>query len=118
MSSYHTGENGRRRSIEDTVYRDETTGTYHVWVDANGSADPAVTSIITAVSVATGRDPLELETLSKTIDPDALERLLDHWHRPNGKRSRAIITFEYEGCRITITGDGSVEVDPIRSPLE
>lgn len=69
-------------------------------------ADPISTSeaVFQTVADREGVDPLELEPLGATIDPDALDQLFE--------RDDAVeLSFAYEGYHVTITPDGVVDVE-------
>ena len=48
-------------------------------------------------------DPIDLPVLSDYIDPDALEAVLE-------SASDVRVTFQYDTHRITVDGDGNVEI--------
>lgn len=53
-------------------------------------------------------DPLDLEPLAETIDPDALDSLVgDGAREENGLE----ITFAYHGYDVTVTAAGAVHVE-------
>lgn len=66
-------------------------------------------AVVTGVARSTGADPLELPPLYDTLDPDALNTLFDG-ARKRGESDRLRVTFDYEGCEVTITGDGTVSI--------
>ena len=72
--------------------------------------EPLSVTVATAVASVTGRDVTELEPLHYTVNTDALERLFEP--RPNGLRSDGTVTFDYQGCTVTITADGEISVEP------
>ena len=62
-------------------------------------------TVLAAVARQTGVDVADLEApLYEAIDPDALDRLLRHG-------ADVTVTFEYNGHRVSIDGDGAVAVD-------
>lgn len=64
--------------------------------------------VIQAVADCDGISPLEVSpTLFETVDPDALNRLY-----ADG-RSGTIVTFEYAGYRVSVGGDGQVDLAPL-----
>ena len=72
--------------------------------------EPLSVTVASAVASVTGHDVTELEPLHYTINTDALERLFEP--RPNGLRTGGTVTFEYQGCTVTITADGEITVEP------
>jgi len=68
------------------------------------------TTIVQAVSEATGVAPRDMETeLNDVIDPDALNHLfadrLDGSPRQGGR-----VEFRLQNCRVTVDGDGRITV--------
>lgn len=76
---------------------------------------PVSEAIVSAVSHASDRDPLELPPLQRTIDTDALDSMFS---RAAVDRSRCLgeLTFEYAGHRVTVRSHGTVEVEPAVRP--
>lgn len=71
---------------------------------------PLVTphSIVEAVAEREGVPPMELEpALADSIDPDALEALLDRSRSP----SPVEIRFDYAGYGVTVDSDGEIVVE-------
>lgn len=70
-------------------------------------------SVIVAQAVATHRDVdvTDLEPLHYTVDTDALERLFAP--RADGLRTGGTVSFQYSGCRVTVTADGEVTVETV-----
>ena len=72
------------------------------------SSDDAVSQrVINAVADAKGVDPLDLDPMYDTIDPDALDALFR-----DGEASLAgtELRFEYEDCEVRIEGSGEVSI--------
>lgn len=65
---------------------------------------PVSERVIHAVADETGTDPLDLPPLYETIDPDALDALID-------SLSDGELTFRYTGCAVTIESTGAIELD-------
>jgi len=72
--------------------------------------DPDVESIVhvvvTSVAAIRNVDPLELEPLNESIDPETLANVVRP--RPEQAIRGASITFHYEGLNITIETDGDL----------
>lgn len=64
----------------------------------------ATEQVIRTVAETTGTDPLELPPLYNTIDPDALDTLVEGM-------TTGSISFTYTGCNITVQSDGTVSID-------
>lgn len=80
-----------------------------IGIDQSAQTSAVSDEVIAAVADATETDPLALEPLYKTVDPEALDELFAT--DPLGTdRSPDNVTFSYNGCDVTITGDGSVHV--------
>lgn len=77
-----------------------------------GSVTSPITAIIEAIAAHEGLDPMALEQpLYEVIDTDALDALVGN-HRSEQARPTITVAFSYNGCRVHISGDGSVEVSP------
>lgn len=63
--------------------------------------------VITAVSEATGTDPLELEPLYDVLDPDALNAIF-----AGGASADTELRFAMAGCEVVVRGEGNVVVTP------
>lgn len=72
--------------------------------------DSVQTAVITTVAAVTNQDPTKMAPLSHVIDTDALDSIF----APTCSTPRATgtIKFEYEGCTVTISADGTVSVRP------
>lgn len=62
-------------------------------------------AVINAVASLTGDDPLEMDPLAATIDPDALNGLFRDDDAGDGAPE---VTFVFHGCEVLVRGDGSV----------
>ena len=75
------------------------------------------TSVAEAVVAAAGRargvEPLELPPLFPAVDPDALDALVGPTP-VDRDRTAVTVTFEYAGCVVSVSDDGSVVVEPPR----
>lgn len=76
--------------------------------------DPATDSVcvelVRAVAVLNDTDPCALPVLADTLDPEALELLVQP--RPDGqpRETDTRIRFEYNGHRIRLTTDGTITI--------
>ena len=61
--------------------------------------------VIDAVAWCNGADPTTLTPLQEVIDVDALDALMDA-----PQEAAVSITFDYEGCTVQVTGDGTLTV--------
>lgn len=71
-------------------------------VQATSAFEP-IETILYEVADRKGVDPIDLPVLSEHIDPDALEAILE-------SASDVRVTFQYDTHRITVRGDGDVEI--------
>lgn len=62
--------------------------------------------IAEAVAAANGCTLEDLEPLQRTVDVDGLEGFVDSCG------DDGMVVFTYESCRVTVTGDGSIDVQP------
>ena len=65
--------------------------------------------VVANVAAATGTDPVDLEPLYYSVDPDCLEGLFG---RDNDSRGmvHGHLAFTMEGCRVVVWADGTVDV--------
>lgn len=97
--------NGKLARTDQSIEYDDQSEVYridHRW-DGEGSV---ATALATAVADIRGRDPLDLEPLYESVDLDAVDALL----AGSGGASDAIVTFRYEGFRVIVRGDGTIEL--------
>lgn len=79
-----------------------------------GEHDPHPISrrVVEAVADEREMDPLELEPLYRVVDPECLDGIFRGGPSLAGQDAHRI-EFTFGGCRVTVTGDGSVAVSPI-----
>ncbi|MCU4974439.1 hypothetical protein OB955_17080 [Halobacteria archaeon AArc-m2/3/4] len=66
------------------------------------------TRVVLTIADETGTEIDALPTLYETINPEALDRFVD------SATDRAVsVTFEYFDHRITVTGNGEIDVRPL-----
>jgi hypothetical protein len=96
------------------IHYDEQLDTYRVqydWTDPT----PLTTTIVEMIGTISETPADDLTPLYETIDPDALEELL----APGGDSpSAAGIWFHYAGYRVTVRGEGEIEVTPALDPAD
>lgn len=64
--------------------------------------------VVQRVAAAAGEDVLEMPPLYETVDPDALDSLVDDLR--DGE-----VAFDYAGYRVTVTSDGTITLDECRA---
>lgn len=62
-------------------------------------------AIVHAVAVAVDADPLSIEPLYESVDPDAVEALVRHGGRT------VTVSFEHHGVPLEVRGDGTIRVE-------
>lgn len=72
--------------------------------DAEDDGRECATEIVYRVARAKGADPLDLAPLQNDVDTDALNSLCAH------PGENVEVSFEYEGFRVTVSGDGRVRL--------
>lgn len=65
---------------------------------------PASARVVEALALATGTDPLEIEPLYRSVDPDALDALFR-------TGDAGWVRFTHHGHEVTVHADGHVAVD-------
>lgn len=69
-------------------------------------------SVLEAVAACHDTDPLSIEVpLGDVVDGDSLENL---WTQSSSGPSDVggVLSFDYYGCRVTVTSEGDVEASP------
>lgn len=79
-----------------------------------GGDEPGAISerVVEAVADETGTDPLELDPLYRAVDPDCLDRIFRGDRSVAGRDARRL-EFTFGGCRVIVSGDGSVAVSSV-----
>ena len=65
-------------------------------------------AVVEAVGEQTETDPTDLPPLHGVVDPDGLDSLFDTNAENDSSTGRVV--FEYHGCRVIVSGDGTVAV--------
>lgn len=71
------------------------------------SDESVATTIAVAMAEVTGRDVTELDPLGGTVDCEALDSLVQSADSPLS------VSFLYEGRRVFVSGDGSIEITQV-----
>lgn len=78
--------------------------------DTGASAGvPVSQRVVRAVATETETDPLELDRLFDVINPESLDALFEPT-KGGAPRAAGGVTFQYEGCAVTVYANGDVEV--------
>lgn len=67
--------------------------------------DSLVVELVSHISEAKGVEPLELPPLGNTIDPEAVERVLE-----SDMNCSATVSFEYADCEVEVKANGEIFV--------
>ena len=73
-------------------------------------AAAASTKVVRRVAAVTDREVIQLPPLYETIDPEALDAIVDS---VSTDASSLVCRFTYEECRITVDGSGAVSVEEL-----
>lgn len=92
--------------------RDEVIRATFDWSEVTPS-----TAVVETVAIAANRDPLELEPLFDSVDPDALDTLVRSTENdsPDGN---ATVRFVHDGYEVTVHRDGTVVVRPVEASAD
>lgn len=99
-------------AAERPVYYDEGNGTYHIWCTVT-DYEPVSTAVLVGVSSILGVEPENLERLSGSVDPDALNAIAVNWYGDES-RTESTITFPFARCTVTVRDNGEVVIEPDR----
>lgn len=76
------------------------------------TADESVSeAVLDAVASVSGIDPIELDPLYYTIDPDALDALFESRPSTTDLPRDVQVSFSYVGLQITVTAAGQIIVE-------
>lgn len=76
-----------------------------------GTGRSPSTAVVRIVAAGIGVPPQELRPLYQTIDPDALDSLFSSRDQSNLRsKGNLVVSFEFEGCDVTVSGDGRVAI--------
>ena len=90
--------------------REEAASKTEIDTDATVTIDETlVTAVVEAVADAKGVDPLELEPLYESVDPEALEAIFS---TADG-RSAVELSFSVAGCEVVVRGPDEISVTPL-----
>lgn len=70
-------------------------------------------AVVGAVAEAVGCDPLEVESLYESVDPEAVESLFET--TPSGTNRTGTVTFSVHNCLVTLIDGDRVRVEPVTS---
>lgn len=71
--------------------------------------------VVSRVAELEDCDPVDLSPLHDILDPDALDALFEPLRDGTSRDAAGFVRFEYEGCRVTVTGDGEIDAVETRS---
>jgi hypothetical protein len=71
-----------------------------------GQMEPSTAVVETVANVA-GSDPRDIDILSNSINPDALDRLV---RGPERHSQSVSVTFRFAGYKVVVHGDGEIVV--------
>lgn len=83
---------------EATVRKDWTEG------------DTVTSSVVSAIAALTGTPPTGVRPLYETVDPDALDSVLESGSDAAARRPALTVSFRHEGCDVTVRADGRLTV--------
>jgi hypothetical protein len=73
-------------------------------------------AVLHAIADELDADLLDLEPLHDAVDPDALESIFDD--TSSATRNEGRVTFESNGCAVTVGADGTVTVQRMATASE
>lgn len=94
--------------MNDLLFEYQCSPAHRVHFDPTVSGQLS-SAIVSAVSTVTDRPPRDIDPLWETIDPEALERLLDH-AAARGDAASFGLGFSVDGLDLVVTDDGEVVV--------
>lgn len=107
--------------LDSAITFDPETDTYRLRHDWR-SDESVATAVITGVAAVTNTPPTEMDPLFEILDPDALDQLFAST-AGGSSRDDGRISFEIEGCAVTVDATGEIALtpaedgNPITSPV-
>lgn len=92
---------------------DSASNTYHTVLEWT-SHDPSM-AVVELFARLLEVDPVDIEPLATSIDPAALDALLQG-QQTRCRAEECTVVFTYLGHRVTVSSDGSVEIEPPSDP--
>ncbi len=89
----------------ETIEVDQSSGTVRIQFDQEQT--PASMAVIATLADVMDADPVDLEPLHATVDPDALNSLVGDRHETDGATN---VSFTHEGHVITVSNDGVITI--------
>ena len=80
--------------------------TSHDWNDETSLSE----TVILGVASVIGKQPEAVEPLFTVVDPDALDSLFKPLSSEE-TRNRGSVRFTFDGCLVTVTATGDVEIE-------
>ena len=97
-------------AFESQVYR-VNGGSYRVQYDP--ARDSEISTLICSVVADISEvDPMELEPLHRTVDPDSLNSLFK-FNKPGYSGDEGHVKFSFAEYNVTVHADGTVEIVPM-----
>ncbi|WP_340097925.1 HalOD1 output domain-containing protein [Salinibaculum salinum] len=93
---------------ENSSLTDEMHGESEQHVVNWTNSESPTASVLKAVAAVTNRSLVGLKPLYDVIDPDVLNQLCDSGQEASTCR----VSFRFEGCDVTVHGDGRTVVSP------
>lgn len=81
-----------------------------VQLDWRESDQPPTACVTEAIAAVTGDSGTEQRPLYESVDPDALDRILDAAVDSPNRRSTLSVSFRHHGCEVVVTADGGLSV--------
>lgn len=80
-------------------------------VDSEGRTDAISTAVVTALADAKSVDPVDLDPLYESLDPDALDAVFSRTENDDATR-RGTVRFTTNGYEVEVTSTGRVHLTP------
>ncbi|WP_152031308.1 HalOD1 output domain-containing protein [Natrarchaeobaculum aegyptiacum] len=101
--------NSDSNASSDIFEHDPASNTYYTTLEWT-THDPSV-AVVELIARLLDADPTDLEPLAWSIDPSALDAILQG-QQEGPSTTPCTVDFSYLGHRITVSSDGRVEVEP------
>ncbi|MFP9192392.1 HalOD1 output domain-containing protein [Natronosalvus vescus] len=105
-------------SADDSTPPSLRSATKRTYTESFDLATGPIEAIVDLVARVDGQSPIELAPIYEVVDPDALNTLFSHRSGTAERSPGQTFEFVYEGYRITVIGDGRIQLSRPNHPAK
>ncbi len=96
-------------STDDSTDSSKTGEPQYVTTFDPDTGERASEGVVSAVAALASTSPVELKPLYETVEPDALDSLVEHARRADNAGTHEL-WFVYEGYDVSVRSDGQIRI--------